>query len=314
MTRAGAIVVVVVAVALGGVMVGPSHVAGQADEQAITVDLGTVEGATVCVQQLSSDTNRIVVRGDDGNVTIHFDETRRVELEETRSAEGEIVLRTGRQNEALNDLAAGEECFTAQQTDVVVDARSVELRNRSVTGYTVEVGPERDVPAPAPFDPPHDIGGQNDGGDREDETESRNNETDRSANESVGGNESVGEGNESVGGVTENDGGNESDSRDNENDGHDDGEIRDNETETRGNETDGLDNESDGLTNESDGTTSDSAGDLPSNESGSESPNGDEQTATPTAPEADENDTETPARTGNRSTDDGVSDERESEP
>ncbi|OAQ51626.1 hypothetical protein HTG_16340 [Natrinema mahii] len=303
MIRAGALAVVV-AVALGGVLVGPSHVAGQADGKAVTVDLGTVEGATVCVQQLSSDTNRIVVRGDDGNVTIHFDETRRVELEETRSAEGEIVLRTDRRNETLNDLAAAEECFTAQRTDVVVDARSVELRNLSVAGYTVEVGPERDVPAPIPFDPPHDIGGQNDGGDREDEAESRSNETDRSANESVGGNESVGEGTESAGG-------NESDSIDNENDGHDDGDTRDNETETRGNETDDLADENDGPGNESDGTTSDSVGDHPSSESDSGSRSGGTQTATATTTAVDDDDAETPARPGDRSTDGGASDEQE---
>lgn len=301
MIRAGALAVVV-AVALGGALVGPSHVAGQADGQAVTVDLGTVEGATVCVERLTSDTNRIVVRNDDGNVTIHLDETRRVQLGETRSAEGEIVLRTDRRNETLNDLAAAEECFTAQRTDVVVDARSVELRNFSVAGYTVDVGPKRDVPAPIPFDPPQETDGQGDGDDRGSETGSRSNETDRPANESgIIGNES-------------NSLPDESDRVDNEIDGRDDGDERDNGTETRGNETDDLADENDGSDNESDGTTRDSVGDQPSNESDSGSRTGGTQTATATTTAVDDDDVETPARTGDRSTDGGVSDEREIEP
>ncbi|OLZ39995.1 hypothetical protein A6E15_02915 [Natrinema saccharevitans] len=199
MIRAGTLAVVV-AVAPGGALVGPSHVAGQADGQTITGDLGTAEGATVCVERLTSDTNRIVVRNEDGNVTIHLDETRRVELGETRSAEGEIVLRTDRRNATLNDLAAAEECFTAQRTDVVVDARSVELRNFSVAGYTVDVGPKRDVPEPIPFDPPQETDGQGDGDDRSSETGSRSNETDDLADENDGsGNESDDTTSDSVG-------------------------------------------------------------------------------------------------------------------
>ncbi|QCW02935.1 hypothetical protein [Natrinema pallidum] len=177
MIRTGTLAVVL-AVALGGAVVGPIHVAGQTDERALTVDLDGIDGATVCVQQPTPDTNRVVVRSGGENVTIYLDETGRVELEETRSAAGTIVLRTDRRNETLNDLAAAEECFTAQRTDVVVDVRSVELRNLAVTGYGVEVGPQRDIPTPVPFDPPYESDGQ--GGN---ETDNQGNETDNQGNE-----------------------------------------------------------------------------------------------------------------------------------
>ncbi|WP_049921459.1 hypothetical protein [Halopiger djelfimassiliensis] len=196
------VLVVVLAVALGGAAVGTSHVAGQADEPVVTVDLGAIEGATVCAQQFAPDTNGIVIRSDDGNVTIHLDGTRRVELGEPRSSEGAIVLRTDRRNETLNDLAAAEECFTARRTDIVVDARSVELRSLSVTEYAVEVGSKSDVPVPTPFDPPHESDGE-DGGN---ETDTRGNEPDSRVDETDGqGNESDGTPSDSAGDPISND-------------------------------------------------------------------------------------------------------------
>ncbi|ELY81263.1 hypothetical protein [Natrinema gari] len=274
MIRTGTLAVVL-AVALGGAVVGSTHVTGQTDERDLTVDLDGIDGATVCVQQLTSDTNRVVVRSGGENVTIYLDETRRVDLGETRSSAGAIVLRTDRRNATLNDLAAAEECFTAQRTDVVVDVRSVELQNLAVTGYGVEVGPQSDIPAPAPFDPPHESNGQGGNGDnRSNETDHRGNETDHRGNET-------------------NDQGNE--------------------TDRRPGETDRQDDESDGDPRETerDGSPGDSGGDSPSHDSEDKRADPDSDRTAPTVP-SDTDDTETPAR--ERATRDGPSADRAREP
>ncbi|RZH67147.1 hypothetical protein [Natrinema altunense] len=284
MIRTGTLAVVL-AVALGGAVVGPSHVAGQTDDRALTVDLDGIDGATVCVQQLTPETNRVVVRSGGENVTIYLDETRRVELGETRSSAGAIVLRTDRRNETLNDLAAAEECFAAQRTDVVVDVRSVELRNLAVTGYGVEVGPQSDIPAPVPFDPPYESDGQGGTGDnRSNETDHRGNETDHQDNET-----------DHRGNETDNQG-NEMDPRPGEND-------------RQGNESD-----SDHRDDERDGSSGDSTDDSPSDGSEGKRANPDSDRTEPTTPSDtdDTGDTETPAR--ERATRDVTGDERALEP
>ncbi|WP_436345035.1 hypothetical protein [Natronorubrum sp. FCH18a] len=133
--------------------VGVAPAAAQEDaRESVTLELGDIEGATVCVQQLASDTNQVVIR-DAGyeDVTIYLDENRRVELEQTQS-DATMILHTDRQNEGLNDLSEVGDCLTTDETNAVVDANSVSVQGLAASGYTIEVGSNGEIPETGGFD------------------------------------------------------------------------------------------------------------------------------------------------------------------
>ncbi|WP_254531456.1 hypothetical protein [Natrinema gelatinilyticum] len=156
---------IAVLVVIGSMSAGISALpaAAQEDDRPTTVELGVDEGATVCVQQVGSDTNQLIVQNDDyGDVTLYLDENRRVEFEQTQP-EATVILETDRQNEALNELAEAGKCLAANQTDIVVDASSVSMRGLSATEYAIEVGPDSEIPESTVFDAPNESDDDPDG-------------------------------------------------------------------------------------------------------------------------------------------------------
>lgn len=150
-------VFVVLIVVLSGtaVMVGTGPAIAQesdgGDDGITPVELGAVEGATICAEQVDSDVNRLTIEGGTyEDITAYLGENARMDLSQTE-ADSTLILHTDRQDENINLLAESEECISADQQDVVVNAYSFHPNGLTVTGYSVQAGHDviEDVPEPA---------------------------------------------------------------------------------------------------------------------------------------------------------------------
>lgn len=141
--------VVATLVLVGSAVAGVGAVPAAAqtdDDPVVTVEIGALEGATLCAQQVATDTNRLIVRDaayDD--ITIYLDENRRIELEQTRS-NATMILHTDRGDGPIDRLADRGECLRTDRTDAVVTAAAITTRGLSVDRYAVEVGSNGAVP------------------------------------------------------------------------------------------------------------------------------------------------------------------------